>query len=91
MDAPIYDPDAWRLTEQERALTDQARRFGQEVLAPRAAEWDREASFPTENYQDMHREGLLGVCVPAEEGGTGADFRAYCLTAAELGRYCGAT
>ena len=91
MDTAIYDPDAWRLTDQERALTTQARRFGEEVLAPRAARWDREAIFPMDNYRDMHREGLLGVCVPAEDGGIGADYRAYCLTAAELGRYCGAT
>ncbi|OYW10310.1 MAG: acyl-CoA dehydrogenase [Rhodospirillales bacterium 12-71-4] len=61
------------------------------MLAPRAARWDREASFPIDNYRDMHAEGLLGICIPAEEGGLGADFRAYCLTAAELGRYCGAT
>lgn len=91
MDAPIYDPDAWRLTDLERSLGERARRFGAETLAPRAARWDREASFPMDNYRDMHREGLLGICVPAEDGGTGADYRAYCLTAAELGRYCGAT
>lgn len=90
-DAPIFDPDAFRLTEAERALTAKARDFGRRVLAPRAARWDREASFPVENYRDMHAEGLLGICIPAEEGGLGAGFRAYCLAAAELGRYCGAT
>jgi alkylation response protein AidB-like acyl-CoA dehydrogenase len=91
LDAPIFDPDAFRLTAQEAALTARAREFGQAVLAPRAARWDREASFPTDNYRDMHREGLLGICIPEEEGGLGAGFRAYCLTAAEMGRYCGAT
>lgn len=90
-DAPIFDPAAFRLTEQEAALTAQVREFGRTVLAPRAARWDREASFPTENYRDMHEAGLLGVCVPAEDGGLGAGFRAYCLAAAEMGRYCGAT
>ena len=90
-DAPIFDPGAFRLTPQEAALSAQAREFGQAVLAPRAARWDREASFPTENYRDMHANGLLGICIPAAEGGLGADFRAYCLTAAEMGRYCGAT
>ncbi|MGG5817617.1 acyl-CoA dehydrogenase family protein [Falsiroseomonas sp. HW251] len=90
-DAPIYDPDAFRLTALEAELTAKAREFGQRVLAPRAAKWDREASFPTDNYRDMHREGLLGVCIPRDDGGIGADFRAYCLTAAEIGRYCGAT
>ena len=91
MDAPIFDPAAFRLTPQEAALNDQARRFGQDVLAPRAARWDRDASFPVENYRDMHREGLLGVCVPTKDGGLGAGFRGYCMAAAELGRYCGAT
>jgi alkylation response protein AidB-like acyl-CoA dehydrogenase len=90
-DAPIFDPDAFRLTRQEAMLTAKAREFGARVLAPRAARWDREASFPTDNYRDMHAEGLLGICIPSDEGGLGADFRAYCLTAAEMGRYCGAT
>lgn len=90
-DAPIFDPAAFRLTGQEAALTAKVREFGQAVLAPRAAQWDREASFPTPNYRDMHRNGLLAICIPAEEGGLGAGYRAYCLAAAEMGRYCGAT
>jgi alkylation response protein AidB-like acyl-CoA dehydrogenase len=90
-DAPLFDPDAFRLTGDEAALTARVRAFGQETLAPRAARWDREAIFPTENYADMHRNGLLAICVPKAEGGAGADFRAYMLSAAEMGRYCGAT
>lgn len=90
-DAPIFEPGAFRLTAREAELTAKARDFGARVLAPRAARWDREAAFPTDNYRDMHAEGLLGICIPEEDGGLGADFRAYCLTAAELGRYCGAT
>jgi len=91
LDAPIFDPAAFRLTPFEAALTAEARAFGAAVLAPRAARWDREASFPTDNYRDMAGNGLLGICIPADEGGRGAGYRAYCLTAAELGRYCGAT
>ncbi len=90
-DAPIFDPAAFRLTAQEAELTAKARDFGARVLAPRAARWDREATFPMDNYRDMHAEGLLAICIPRDEGGLGAGFRAYCLTAAELGRYCGAT
>jgi len=91
LDAPIFDPAAFRLTPFEAALTAEARAFGAAVLAPRAARWDREASFPTDNYRDMAGNGLLGICIPSDEGGRGAGYRAYCLTAAELGRYCGAT
>lgn len=90
-DAPIFDPDAFRLTEQERALTARARDLAAARFAPRAFRHDREASFPVENYRDLHAAGLLGICVPAEDGGHGAPFRAYMLTAAEIGRYCGAT
>ncbi len=90
-DAPIFDSAAYRLTEQEVALTAQARELGRERFAPRAADYDRAAKFPTENFHDLHESGLLGICVPAEYGGLGAGYRAYSLTAAEVGRYCGAT
>ncbi|WP_037546254.1 acyl-CoA dehydrogenase family protein [Stappia stellulata] len=91
IDRPIFDPDAFRLTDQEAELTRLARRVGRSKFAPRAEMYDREATFPTENYRDMHEAGLLGVCVPKENGGHGAPFRAYMMTAAEIGRYCGAT
>jgi alkylation response protein AidB-like acyl-CoA dehydrogenase len=90
-DAPIFAPDAFRLTPAQADLIAQARRFGRRVLAPRAQRYDREASFPIENFRDMHPEGLLAICIPKAEGGLGADFVTYCLAAAELGRYCGAT
>ena len=90
-DAPIFAPDAFRLTALQAETIDRANAFGRRVLAPRATRYDREASFPIENFRDMHREGWLAICIPREEGGLGADFVTYCLAAAELGRYCGAT
>ena len=89
--APIFDPSAFRLEPHEAALIGKARAFGARVLAPRAARHDRDATFPIENFRDMHGEGLLAICIPESEGGAGASFRTYCLAAAELGRYCGAT
>ena len=88
---PIFDASAFRLSERQASLIDKAQAFGKAVLAPRAALHDREATFPIENFRDMHPEGLLRICVPTEEGGEGADFQTYCLAAAELGRFCGAT
>jgi alkylation response protein AidB-like acyl-CoA dehydrogenase len=90
-EAPIFEAGAFRLAEADAALIDKVRRFGRRVLAPRAAQHDRDASFPIENFRDMHSEGLLAICVPKAAGGAGAGFAAYCLAAAELGRYCGAT
>ena len=90
-DAPIFAPEAFRLRDAQAELIERVRRFGRRVLAPRAEKHDREASFPLENFRDMLPEGLLAICIPNEEGGLGADFQTYCLAAAELGRYCGAT
>ena len=59
-DAPIFDPAAFRLTVQEAELTTLARRLGQNKFAARAATFDREARFPTENYHDLREAGLLG-------------------------------
>src|SRR5215510_5211281 len=91
IDAPIFDPAAFRLPERDAALIGEVRRFGRRTLAPRAAQHDRDASFPLETFRDMHRQGLLAICVPKDAGGAGAGFAAYCLAAAELGRFCGAT
>src|SRR6202000_904023 len=68
-----------------------ARELGQSVFAGRAAAYDRDAKFPTENYRDLHRSGLLGIAIPKKHGGLGAGYQAYAVAAAEIGRYCGAT
>jgi alkylation response protein AidB-like acyl-CoA dehydrogenase len=90
-DAPIFAPAAFRLSPLQAELIDKVRQFGRRVLAPRAERYDREAAFPLENFRDMHAEGLLAICIPQADGGMGADFLTYCIAAAELGRYCGAT
>ena len=88
---PMFEAGAFGLSQQQIELTALARRLGAERFAPRAAEHDRDASFPTANYQDMRRAGLLAICVPQAHGGLGADYKTYMLTAAEIGRYCGST
>lgn len=60
-------------------------------FAKRAADYDRTASFPTENWEDLKDAGLLGICVPSEAGGLGGDFVTYALTSMELGRWCATT
>jgi len=57
----------------------------------RAIDYDRDASFPTENWEDLKRAGLLGICVPTHSGGLGGDFVAYALASEELGRHCATT
>jgi len=89
--APIFDPQAWQLTDKQSALATMARELASDKFAARAAKFDRDAAFPTENYQDMADAGLLGICVPESAGGIGADLKTYMIAAAEMGRFCGAT
>src|SRR5438270_9364485 len=90
-DTPMFDPKAFRLDDEQIGIIASARELGQTVFAVRAAEYDRDAKFPTENYRDLHRTGLLGIAIPKKHGGLGADYQTYALSAAEIGRYCGAT
>jgi alkylation response protein AidB-like acyl-CoA dehydrogenase len=80
-----------QLSAQQRELIALAAQLGRDKFAPRAAQHDREASFPFDNYEDLRSSGLLGICVPREYGGMGADFATYVMVAAEIGRHCGAT
>jgi len=79
------------LTARQRELIAAAGRLGRERFAPRAARYDSDASFPFENFEDLRAGKLLGICVPERFGGLGADYKTYCLVAAEIGRHCGAT
>ena len=78
------------LTAKQKRLIEQAEALGPR-FAERAARYDREASFPHENYAELREAGFLGLCVPERFGGLGADFKTYSLVSATLGKYCGAT
>jgi len=74
------------LTDEQREIRDLARRFADEVIAPDAARWDHDHEFPTDVFRQLGELGLMGVCVPAEHAGAGADFLAYVLVLEELSR-----
>ncbi len=72
------------LNEQQSMIRDMARQFARERLAPNAARWDREAHFPMQELRDMGALGLLGMNVPAEWGGAGADYLSTALALEEI-------
>jgi alkylation response protein AidB-like acyl-CoA dehydrogenase len=80
----------FEMDARQKQLIEKAEALGPQ-LAARAAKYDREASFPHENYADLRKAGLLALCVPEPHGGLGADFATYSLVSATLGKYCGAT
>jgi alkylation response protein AidB-like acyl-CoA dehydrogenase len=56
---------------ERRALIERVAELARERLAPRAAHYDRTASFPAEEFADLFAAGLLAAAVPREHGGLG--------------------
>jgi alkylation response protein AidB-like acyl-CoA dehydrogenase len=74
------------LTDEQREIQALAREVADTEIAPHAAEWDREHRFPSRLIAKLGELGLMGVCVPEELGGAGADFVSYVLVLEELSR-----
>lgn len=79
------------LTEAQTRIRDMVRQLARRELAPTAAQRDREPRFPREAFARMGELGLMGMTVPAEEGGAGADYVSYVLAIMEIAAACGAT
>jgi butyryl-CoA dehydrogenase len=72
------------LEPQQAEIRDMARRFAHSEIVPHAGHWDREESVPTNILGKMGKLGLMGVCVPEEWGGAGADFVSYAAAMEEI-------
>jgi alkylation response protein AidB-like acyl-CoA dehydrogenase len=76
----------FELTEEQKLLRDTVREFALTRVAPVAAELDREARFPYELVAEMAELGLMGIPIPEEYGGAGADTVSYAIAIEELTR-----
>lgn len=65
------------MSDARQRVVETAARVTREKLAPRAAEYDRDARNPVDSWRDLAAEGLLGVAVPAAYGGLGLDMPTY--------------
>ena len=77
-------------TEEQILIRDMARQFAQKELAPNAAAWDRDGTYPDDQVSKMGALGLLGMLVPEEWGGSGSDNISYYLAMEEISAGCGA-
>jgi alkylation response protein AidB-like acyl-CoA dehydrogenase len=74
------------LSPQQQDIKERAAEFADREVAPHAAELDREDRVPFETLEKMADAGFMGLCVPEEYGGAGADFLSYCLLIEEISR-----
>jgi alkylation response protein AidB-like acyl-CoA dehydrogenase len=76
----------FELGDDQREIQALAREFAQAEIEPHAGDWDRAHRFPRELIAKLAELGLMGVCIPEEYGGAGADFFSYILVLEELSR-----
>ena len=74
------------LTEPQRLVRDLCRDFAEREVRPRAAEIDRTDDFPWDLYRRMAELEILGMTVPPEYGGAGADTMSWCIAQEEVAR-----
>jgi len=79
------------LTDEQRMIRDTARDFARAELAPNAGRWEEEGWIPDAVVAKLGELGFLGMTVPPEWGGTGADYVSYILAVEEIAAGCAAT
>jgi alkylation response protein AidB-like acyl-CoA dehydrogenase len=79
------------LTDEQLMIQSMVREFARKVIAATAAERDRTKEFPAANLQRMAELGLMGMMVPPEYGGEGADTISYFLALSEIAYSCAST
>jgi alkylation response protein AidB-like acyl-CoA dehydrogenase len=79
------------LTQEQEMIRDTMRAFAQERLAPFAAEWDKNHTFPAAALKELGELGALGMVVPEEWDGAGMDYMSLVLTLEEIAAGDGAT
>jgi short-chain 2-methylacyl-CoA dehydrogenase len=74
------------LSHEHELVRDTVREFARERVAPVAEELDREHRFPYDLVSELAGLGLMGMTIPEEYGGAGADTVAYAIAIEELTR-----
>ena len=72
------------LTEDQCTIRDLAREFARNEIAPFIAEWDEKAHFEPSIIRKMGDLGFLGMMIPEEYEGLGADTSTYLLALEEI-------
>jgi butyryl-CoA dehydrogenase len=72
------------LSEEQLLIQATARKFVAEQVAPYSADWERQAAFRPGLFAELGALGLMGMTVPAEWGGAGADNVSYSLALQEI-------
>lgn len=79
------------LTAQQQLIKQLMKDFAENEVKPIAAEIDETERFPRETVQKMAKSGIMGINIPTQYGGAGADTLGYVLAIEELAKVCATT
>jgi hypothetical protein len=79
------------LSAEQQQIRDTLRAFARDELAPHAAAWDRDHTFPRDALRALGALGVLGIVVPEAWGGAGLDYVSLAVALEEIAAGDGAT
>jgi butyryl-CoA dehydrogenase len=79
------------LKEEHHQVREMARKFAEDVVAPRARDLDENEEFPADTVRQMGELGFMGMPYPEKYGGAGLDTLAYTIAVEEISRACAST
>ena len=79
----------FELTEEQQMIRKMVRDFAEKEIVPIAQEMDEKGEFPWETIRKMAPLGLLGLPIPEEYGGAGADSVSFAIALEEIARASG--
>ncbi len=81
----------FKLTEEQELIRQNMREFTEKYVDPIAVEIDENSRHPAELFQKLAEGDWMGVPIPTEYGGAGADYVTHSVVIEELSRSCAST
>lgn len=81
----------FKLTEEQELIRKNIREFSEKNVDPIAVEIDENSRYPAELFQKLSEGGWMGIPIPQEYGGAGADYLTQIIVVEELSRSCAST
>ena len=81
----------FNLSREHELIRKMMAEFTENEVKPIAAETDLNSEYPRENIEKLFDLGVMGMCVPTQYGGTGADPLASAICIEELSKQCAST
>ena len=75
--------------DNQEIVKQMAKDFAEKNIRPHVMEWDEAQTFPVELFKKLGEQGMMGVLVPEEYGGSGFGYFEYVTVIVEIAKVCG--